>query len=293
VGWFRDNGRRFDVVFVSRHYIACSYIGLVRLHAPQARFVFDTVDLHYLREQRAAELSGREDQRLAAAQTRAKELALIRQADVSLVVSTVEQALLANDAPGARVEVLSNVHAVRGRRRDYGERRDLVFVGGFQHPPNIDAATWLVQEILPLVRAGLPDVQLHLIGSKASEAVRALGQQPGVVFHGYVADIDPYMDGCRLALAPLRYGAGVKGKVNLSMAHGQPVVATACAVEGMFAEPGRDVLVADDAAGFAREVVRAYRDEALWNRLSEHGLENVRRYFSFDAARAALRRIVD
>ena len=293
VGWLAANGNRFDLVFVSRHYIASSYIELVRLHAPQARFVFDTVDLHYLREQRAAELEGRDDLLRAAAQTRARELALVRRADVTLVVSPVEQALLAREVPGARVEVLSNVHAVHGRRRGFAERRDLVFVGGFQHPPNVDAANWLVEEILPRVRAQLPDVRLHLIGSKASEAVQALGQRAGVDFHGYVEDIDPYMDGCRLAVAPLRYGAGVKGKVNLSMAHGQPVVATACAVEGMHAEPGREVLVADDAEGFAREVVRAYRDEVLWTSLSDHGLDNVARHFSFEAALAAVRRLLD
>src|SRR3546814_1900450 len=84
------------------------------------------------------------------------------------------------------------------------------------------------------------------------------------------------MDGCRVAVAPLRYGAGVKGKVNLSMAHGQPVVSTPCAVEGMHLRDGHDVLVADDAAAFADAVVRLHEDEALWTTLSRNGLDNVR-----------------
>jgi GT2 family glycosyltransferase len=292
VGWFQRNGKRFDVVFVSRHYVASSYAGLIRLHAPQARFVFDTVDLHYLREQRAAELSGDAEQRRQAAETRARELALVRQADVTLVVSHVEQQLLAREAPGARVEVLSNVHSIQGRRRGFDQRADVVFVGGYQHPPNVDAASWMATTVWPKVRAALPEAKLHLVGSRADERVKALGQLPGVVFHGWVPEIDPFMDECRLAVAPLRYGAGVKGKVNLSMAHGQPVVATTCAIEGMFAEPGREVLVADDAATFAREVVRAYTDKALWTQLSDAGLANVERHFSFDAARSALRRIL-
>jgi GT2 family glycosyltransferase/glycosyltransferase involved in cell wall biosynthesis len=291
VRWFAENGRRFDLVFISRHYIASSYVGLVRLHAPQARLVFDTVDLHYLREQREAELSNREDLAHAADVTRTKELALIRSCDVTLVVSPVEQELLRHEAPGARVEVLSNVHEVFGRRREFAQRRDLMFMGGFQHPPNTDAALWFVRDIFPLVRAELPDVKFNLIGSKANETVRALGEIEGVIFHGYVPDIEPFLDGCRLAVAPLRYGAGVKGKVNMSMSYGQPVVATPIAVEGMYAEPGRDVLVASDAAQIAAQIVRAYNDEVLWTSLSDNGLENVRRHFSFDAARSAVRRL--
>ncbi|MCB1564349.1 MAG: glycosyltransferase [Xanthomonadales bacterium] len=287
--WLTVNGARFDLVFVSRHYIASNYLELVRLHAPQAVFAFDTVDLHYLREQRAAKLEDRDDLRRTAAETRARELRLIRQSDVTLVVSHVEQELLAKDAPGARVEILSNVHEIAGAGKPFAERRDLVFVGGFQHPPNIDAATWFVREIFPLVRADAPDIRFHLIGSKATDAVKALGDVDGVEFHGFVPDIDPYMDGCRLCVAPLRYGAGVKGKVNLSMAHGQPVIATPIAVEGMFVEPGREVLVAETPADFARAVLDAYADEALWNQLAEGGIANVERHFGFDSARTALR----
>jgi glycosyltransferase involved in cell wall biosynthesis len=100
------------------------------------------------------------------------------------------------------------------------------------------------------------------------------------------------MDGARIALAPLRYGAGVKGKVNLSMAHGQPVVATACAVEGMHLRDGQDVLVADDAAAFADAIVRLHEDEALWDAPARCGLRNVERHFSLDAARPVVRRVV-
>ena len=100
------------------------------------------------------------------------------------------------------------------------------------------------------------------------------------------------MDGARIALAPLRYGAGVKGKVNLSMAHGQPVVATSCAVEGMHLRDGEDVLVADDAQGFADAIVRLYEDEALWPRLRDNGLVNVERHFSLDAGRDVVRRVL-
>jgi glycosyltransferase involved in cell wall biosynthesis len=293
VRWFRGNGARFDLIFISRHYVASAYLGLVRLHAPQAKLVFDTVDLHYLREQREAELANRADLMHAADVTRTRELALIRSSDATLVVSPVEQELLKQEAPGARVEILSNVHEVYGRRREYAQREGLVFMGGFAHPPNADAVTWFVRDVLPLVRRELPDAVFHIVGSKPGPEVMALGEQPGVVVQGFVEDIAPFMDGCRVALAPLRYGAGVKGKVNMSMSYGQPVVATPIAIEGMHALAGRDVLVAADAEGFAREVVRAYTDEALWRTLSDNGLENVRRHFSFEAARDAVRRLFD
>src|SRR5690606_23116533 len=131
----------------------------------------------------------------------------------------------------------------------------------------------------------------HCIGGDLVEEIRALSGREGVTVHGHVPDIAPYMDGCRVALAPLRYGAGVKGKVNLSMAHGQPVVATSCAIEGMHARDGHDVLVADDADAFADAVVRLYGDQVLWTRLAAGGLENVARHFSLDAARGTVRRV--
>jgi GT2 family glycosyltransferase/glycosyltransferase involved in cell wall biosynthesis len=288
----RERGREFDLVVLSRHYVAASFVGLVRLYAPQARLAFDTVDLHYLREQRAAELGG--DAALArhAAATRAQELKLIRECDVTLVVSPVEQELLAKDAPGARVEVLSNVHEVYGAGKPFTERHDLVFVGGFQHPPNTDAVEWFVAEVFARVRAELPDVRLHVIGSKVPESIRALASEH-VLVHGFVEDILPYMDGCRVSIAPLRYGAGVKGKVNMAMSCGLPVVATPIAVEGMHVRAGEDVLVAADAAAFAAEVVRLYRDPALWSTLSANGLANVEQHFSFAAARTAVQKLFE
>ncbi|MEO7755777.1 MAG: glycosyltransferase family 2 protein, partial [Dokdonella sp.] len=101
VALFRERGREFDLVILSRHYVAASYVGLARLYAPQAKLAFDTVDLHYLREQRAAELAGSADPARQAAATRAQELKLIRECDLTLVVSSAEKELLARDAPGA------------------------------------------------------------------------------------------------------------------------------------------------------------------------------------------------
>lgn len=289
--WLREHGPRFDVVVLSRHYVAAEFLPLVRRFAPQARIVFDTVDLHFLRELRGAELAGDAGLRRAAERTRDRELALVRQADATLVVSPAEREMLSALLPGAPVDVLSNLHEVADGGLPFEQRHDLVFVGGFRHPPNVDAVLWFGREIFPLVHARLPDVRFHCIGMAPPAEVLALQAQPGIVVHGHVADLAPYMDGARIAVAPLRFGAGVKGKVNLSMAHGQPVVATSCAVEGMHLADGRDVLVADDPAAFADAVLRLHEDAALWARLSANGRGNIARHFSMDAARDTVRRV--
>jgi GT2 family glycosyltransferase/glycosyltransferase involved in cell wall biosynthesis len=292
IAWLREHGAQLSAVILSRHYVAANYVDGVRLYAPQARLIFDTVDVHHLREQRVADLDGSTELAQQAARTRAQELRLMRACDVTLVVSAAEKEILARDVPQVRIEVVSNVHDVFGRRRDFDERRDLVFVGGFQHPPNVDAVLWFVRDVFPRVRERLGQVTFNVVGSKAPPAILELAHD-GVVVHGFVPDIEPFMDGCRLALAPLRYGAGVKGKVNMAMSYGLPVVATLPASEGMHVRDGIDLLVADSPADFAEAIVRGYTDAQLWQTLSDNGLANVRAHFSFDAARAALRRVLD
>ena len=290
--WLHQHGHRFDTVIVCRHFVAREFLPALREHAPHAKIVFDSIDLHYLRERRGAEISGDPTQLRAAERTRALELDVIARSDATLVVSEAERALLAQDAPHAKVEVLSNLHHVAGPGLPYALRHNLVFVGGFRHPPNVDAVQWFVSSVFPLIRARLPEVKFHCIGGDVPEEIAALAAQPGVQVHGHVPDITAYMDGARIAIAPLRYGAGVKGKVNLSMAHGQPVVATSCAVEGMHLRAGEDVLVADEAQAFADAVLMAYGDAALWQRLSANGLHNVERHFSLEAGRDVVRRVL-
>ena len=284
-------GREFDVVMLSRHYVVARHIDSVRRMAPNARVVFDTVDLHFLREERLAALGGG---KAAAASVRARrdeELALIAKADVTLVVSQAEQAMLRELAPAADVRLLSNVHELSPSVAPFDQRRGLVFIGGFQHPPNVDAVLWYAREVLPIVRRRLPGVKTYVIGSQVPAVIKTLGADDFVVL-GHVPDIDPYFSGCRVSISPLRYGAGVKGKVNLAMSYGLPVVATPASVEGMHLTDGEDVLVAGDAEAFAAAVQRVYEDRALWEKLSAGGRVNIERHFSRDVARAALRELL-
>ncbi len=289
--WLREHGPRFDAAMVCRHYVASEFFPLLRQYAPQARLLFDTVDLHYLRERRAAELDGNAIAMRAAQRTRRLELALVEAADTTLVVSEAERAVLAHDAPHARVQVLSNLHQPTAPGPGWAHRRDLLFVGGFRHPPNVDAVQWFVGEVWPRIHRARPDLQFHCIGADVPAVIQSLAKAPGVRIHGHVPDLQPWLDGCRISVAPLRYGAGVKGKVNQAMAHGVPVVATTPAVEGMHLLDGHDVLVADDAQAFADAVLQLDADEALWNGIAANGRDNMAQYFSLDAAREVVRAV--
>lgn len=290
--WLREHGPRFAVVMMVRHHVASECLPLLRSYAPAARRVFDTVDLHYLRERRGAELANDPGRLRMAERTRERELAVMADCDITVLVSEAERVQLQADAPQVRVELISNLHEVAGAGAPFAQRSDLVFVGGFAHPPNVDGMTWFIGDVFPLIRAELPGVRFHCIGAHPPPALHALAaSQPDVIIHGFVPVVTPYMDEVRIAVAPLRFGAGVKGKVNLSMAHGQPVVATTCAVEGMHLQDGADVLVADDARAFAAAVVRLYQDEGLWMALSSAGLRNVAEHFSLDAAGASVQRV--
>ena len=287
--WLVKEGKTLDAVMLCRHYVMAPHLSVVRRLAPKAKVLFDTVDLHYLREQRAAEHDNNASLAKQAAASKQSELALIRRADVSFVVSPIEQKLISTELPDANVELLSNVHDIFGRTKDFSARAGLVFVGGFAHPPNIDAVNWLIDEIYPRVRAQRPDVILHLIGD-IPESERMRLSIAGVHIHGRVDDLTPWMESTRVALAPLRYGAGVKGKVNMAMSHGLPVVATSIAAEGMHLTHEDNALLADDSENFAEAILRLYNDSDLWLSLSNAGLENIRNYFSFEKAREALSR---
>jgi glycosyltransferase involved in cell wall biosynthesis len=199
--------------------------------------------------------------------------------------------LLAHELPQTPVQVLSNLHAPAPAGPGWAQRRGLLFVGGFRHPPNVDAVRWLVADVLPLIHAQRPDIALHCIGADVPDSIAALASTPGVHIHGHVPDLQPWLEACVVSVAPLRFGAGIKGKINQAMAHGLPVVATPCAVEGMHLHDGSDVLVASDAATFAQAVLRLHDDTALWEQLAVNGRANVAQHFSLESARPTLRRL--
>ena len=285
--YLQTYGTKFDVVILSRCDFARKHIDDVRRYAPQGRVIFDTVDLHFVREDRHARLTNDPAAKEQAAERQRLEHSMIEQADETWVVSPAEQALLRESLPTKRIEVVSNIVETPGGSAPFERRRDWLFIGSFQHPPNIDAMLYFLREIYPLVQARLDSAKFYIIGEKVPREVVELANE-SVIVTGVQCDVLPFFERARLSVAPLRYGAGVKGKINQSMALGVPVVATSVAIEGMELTPDKDVLVADDAAQFAEAIARLYHSEELWRQLSANGLNQMRANYSPDAARRKL-----
>lgn len=297
--FLREAGAALRLAVLSRPQVGWKLLEELRMLAPRCLVGYDTVDLHFLRLQRQAELAaatGDEQSATAlagkAAASRELELGLVRAADLTLVVSDHEQSLLRSLIPEADVRVLSNVHYPAGEVPGPQGRTGLLFVGGFDHLPNRDAVRWMAREVLPSVHRRHPDMVLHVVGSNPSPDVLALASET-VKVYGWVADLVPLHRRCRLSVAPLRFGAGVKGKVGESMAAGLPTVCTPVAVEGMGLVDGQHVLVAADATGFAAQVVALLEDDALWCTLSAAGASAITERFGSDVARAALQDVLD
>jgi O-antigen biosynthesis protein len=282
------SGGQYDVVVLSGGVqIAERYIDYARKHAPQALVLFDTVDLSFIRYYREAKTTGNARQLRRAVDLKRRELTVALQADRTLVVSPVEKELLERECAGIQVHAVSNIHEVRPPVEPFAARKDVLFVGTFEHPPNVDAVLHYLDDIHPLVGKLLVGVRIFIIGNRPPPSLRERGGG-GIVITGHVPDLTPYFDRCRLSIAPIRFGAGVKGKVLMSMSHGVPVVASAVAAEGMHLVDRHDVLIADEPGAFCAAMVALHRDEELWNRLSANGLGTVAREFSFESARRRL-----
>ena len=290
-GYLEAWGDQFDAVILSRADYAERYIDDVKACCAQAKVLFDTVDLHFLREEREAELTGDPAARESAVLRKSQELGVARKADATLVVSPVELDLFRLEAPDVDVRLLSNVHEIHETKGSFAERRDMLFIGNFEHPPNMDAMLYFLEDIFPLVLAKNPALRLHIVGGHVPGNLKARASD-NVIFSGFVSDIAPLFDNIRLSIAPLRYGAGVKGKINSSLSFGVPMVVTSMAAEGMGLVHGKDILVADTPEAFAAEILRLHDDEALWSALSKAGKANIESHFSFAVAERQLREVL-
>ena len=200
-----EKGRKFKLAILSRCHVASRHMTMVKKLAPRAKVVFDTVDLHYKREERQAELFGDESLSSAAAALKQQELRLALRADLTLVVSPVEKAVLEAENPDFQVEVLSNIHPMDNvEPPPFDERRDILFIGGFEHPPNVDAVLFFAREILPRVQERIPEAVFDVIGPVPPPAIRDLAG-PGIRVHGHVPDVRPFFDRARVAVAPMRF----------------------------------------------------------------------------------------
>ncbi len=288
----KECGDRYDLVFLFRPAVVERNIQVIRKFSPQAKVLFHTVDLHHLRMSREAQLLRDTSKQKAADEMKYRELAAIRAADASIVHSTAELDLLHKELPDEKLHVFPLIMSIPGTKKEFKERRDIVFVGGYQHTPNIDAVLYFVGEIMPILRSRLPGVRFYAVGSNPPENIQALAGD-GVIITGFVEDLPTLLDQMRVSVAPLRFGAGIKGKIGTAMALGLPTVATPLAAEGMSLTEGKNILVADSPEAFVDALMRVYTDETVWRDLSAAGLDFADQAWGGDAASTILIHILN
>jgi len=286
-----EHGKRYDAVWLSRIPVARTHFTTVRRFAPDAKIVFDTVDLHFLRTERGAALTQSTKQHKEAQKLRTDELWLTEHADAVTVVSTSEKDVLQSACPHASFFRISNIHPFHKRHALSPERKDYLFIGDFLHEPNRDAVTHFIESIFPHVKELLPDQKFIVIGKDPPDILRKY-EKDGVQLLGHVPTIDDIFHKVTLSIAPLRFGAGVKGKITMSMQYGVPVVTTSIGAEGIPGEHGKDFFVADDPKAFAEAMQTLFRDPLLWKEMSQRSQQIIMKNFSEYAARRELMRMM-
>jgi GT2 family glycosyltransferase len=290
--WIAEHGRYIDYVLFSRAHISLNYIDSVIEHT-RARRLYYGHDLHAARLEREYAMTGRQELLRDIEFWRDAELDIWKRADVVYYPAQEEVDAVRRQLPGKAARVLTPyIYSAReiadGRAQieaGYDGPPSLLFVGGFRHRPNIDAAIWLVRDILPQVKAAVPELSAVIAGSSPPPAVKGLAG-PGVLVTDYVSDpmLERLYCSAAVAVAPLRFGAGVKGKVVEAMRFGVPVVTTPAGAQGLAGAEHVLEIAPVAAAGFADGIVRLLRDPDLARRRALQGLDFVEREFGYAAA---------
>ncbi len=284
----RRQANSFDVVYLHREDIATRYMALVRRNQRKARVLYSVADLHFLRLARQAAVQGRPELMAQANQMRIAEYRAALQADAVLTHSEAEADQLRRDLPQASVHVVP--WAIPAQTGSSGDRSGVVFVGNYAHAPNADAARWLVEEIMPAVWAADPTICCTLVGADMPESIQALADDRIQVL-GHIQDLGAVLAAHRLSVAPLRFGAGIKGKVIESLASGLPCVMTPVAAEGLALPGDLQDLVQADAVTLADRIV-ALHNTADLSGLVAAGQAYASMTFSIDAVTTALEQAV-
>jgi GT2 family glycosyltransferase len=281
----------FKLVFCELFGIAEQYLGIVREYSPGTPIIIDTFDVHFLREMREAITAN--DARLLrkAQETKRRELAIYKQADLILTVTADDKQALLREDPQLNISVVSNIHALPPNIVPRAGRRNMLFVGGFSHTPNVDGVLYFCREIFPLVQQRLPDTKLWVVGNAPPPEIVALASA-NVVVTGYVRHLVPYLESALVSVAPLRFGSGMKGKIGEAMAWGIPVVTTTIGAEGMGLQDGVDALIADTPEDFARRIVQLHQNPELWDSVAQNARNLVEREWSPDAVDRSLTEIL-
>lgn len=260
-------GNRYELALLFRPVVAERHMKTVRQHCKNIKILYHAHDLHFLRMSREATLQNNPKLHQAVKRMKHLEFDTILQADASIIHSETEIEMLQRELHKAKTYLFPLTLSIPGTQHARQDRHDIVFIGGSAHPPNIDAIQYLVKDVMPLLRKQLPGVRLYVVGNNPHPDILDLATDD-VILTGIIKELPPFLDKIRVAVAPLRYGAGIKGKIGCTMASGLPTIATSIATEGMALTHEENILIADTKEAIADSICRAYLDESLWCQLS-------------------------
>ncbi len=292
--WLAINSDGMDAVFLCRPTVAVDYLASLKRLAPALPLIFFGVDLHSARMRMQSRLTDDQALLLQAAEMEAIERKIWREVDVAVYPSAEEAAQVRALEPSVRARSIVPYCFDDFRPlRPPPNSGSIVFVAGFSHPPNVDGAVWLVNDIMPRVRRAIPDARLRIVGSNPTVAVRNLAT-PAVEVTGHVTadELARLYAEARVAVIPLRFGAGVKLKVVEALHEGVPLVTTAVGAQGL-PGLGRAAAVSDSAATIAAAIIELMRDDAKWVRQSRRQLRYAKKHFTRGASVASIAAAVD
>jgi GT2 family glycosyltransferase len=276
-------GTEFDLVYVTRYTVAKETIDHIRRFAAQAKIVLMNADLHFLRQIRAALNSNSDDGLTVATETREDELTVMRKVDLVLTYTDLEKAvILSHNLASTKVARCPWICETISDVKPYRLRNDLAFLGGFQHPPNLEAVQWFVEHVLPGLGAIAPKVFVRIYGSNIPQALVDLSQSyPQLIIEGWVADVASVYESCKVFIAPLQSGAGIKGKVIGALAHGVPSVLSTIAAEGINIGDGVHAAVVDQPKQWIDRILEIYNCENIWTSMSTNALDFAKKNYGF------------
>ena len=283
--WLRENSEDIDVIYLMRPHIAENYIDFINELAVKPRTIYFGHDLHYLRLERQARLAGDSEIQAEADFWRQREYQLFDKMDLIYYPSEVEVEEIKANRPDLPVKAIPLYAFEEFDTGDisFEERNGLLFVGGFNHPPNADGLTWFIESVLPTVIEKRPGIQLHVVGSNMPKEISDLAGEH-VVVHGFLSDeeLESLYQQVRMSIVPLRFGAGIKGKVLEAMDRGIPVVTTHVGAEGI-PHSSDCLLIAEEADEMVAAVLNTYDDLASLDHYSQAARQVVQQSFSTDA----------
>jgi glycosyltransferase involved in cell wall biosynthesis len=214
-----------------------------------------------------------------------REFSLAKMSDAMIVVSPYEKELMLKEDPSLVIYHLPHIHPLGMKpTNSFASRKDIMFIGGFVHPPNEDGISWFTSEIFPLIKQEIPDVKFYIIGSYPTDKVKNLASND-IIVTGYVHDVDSFFQNTKVFVAPIRYGAGVKGKIIHSMNYGLPSVTTTIGAEGLGLKNGEHAYIADLPEEFAKRIIELYNNGETWLRISQNSYEWMMNNFTPEIAK--------